>query len=136
MLAVGRSVHGLRRVVTERLDVALAPALLPALFLVVVGLAVLGGGVLVVLAAVQAWWLGALALAVVPPAVAVVIAAARVACELALAISRITARSGELASGLSRMETMVGGIADDMPRLGFLRLGRGPVDREEAGTGP
>lgn len=123
----------LRRILTTRLDVPLAPVLLPALFLGTAAGAVLVGTLLLVLAVLHSWWLGLVAFVVVPVAALGVVVVTRIACELALAISVLAGRSDEMASGLTRVETVVGGIAGDMPQLGFLRLRA--VSREGAADG-
>lgn len=110
-----------RRVVTARLDNALAPALLPVLFLLATAALAALGGIAVVAAWVVSWWLGALATVAVPLLVFTMIVVVRVACEIALGVSLLTAQSMEMASGLSRMESTVTAMARDMPPLGFLR---------------
>jgi hypothetical protein len=123
--------RSVRRIVTSPLDVPLAAALLPWLFRALVAGIVAGGLVLLGLAAVHAWWLGLVALAVVPVLALLLVVLARIGCELALGICRLGTRTEELATGLARVEVTVGGIAGDMPGLGFLRL---PVLTRERGV--
>lgn len=114
--------RSVRRIVTAPLELPLAAALLPWLFHALVVGIVGGGLVLLVLAALQAWWLGMVALVVVPVGALLLVVVARIGCELALGICRLGTRTEELATGLARVEVTVGGIAGDMPGLGFLRL--------------
>lgn len=102
----------------------LTPALLPALYRVLVVTTVLAGLAAIVAAAVTAWWLGALAVLVVPPLALAVIMVARIGAELTLAVLAMSDHVAELAATVPRLETAMDDVASDMPRIAFLRRGR------------
>ncbi len=64
---------------------------------------------------------GLVALVVVPVGAAVVFALLRVICELLMDFSRLPQVTSTMADGLVRMESTVDGVAEDMPRIAFLR---------------
>jgi hypothetical protein len=72
------------------------------------------------------------ALVVVPVGAAVTFAVLRVTCEMVLDYARLPHVADELAAGLLRIEDTVDGVAEDMPRIAFLR---GPR-RRDAGQPP
>ena len=107
-------------------------ALLPALYLAALVVVVVAGVSAVVVATIQAWWLGLLALVVVPPVVLVMVAAARVGCELVLAVLELNEYVDDIADRFPRIESVVDELARDMPKLGFLRRGASSRERSAA----
>jgi O-antigen ligase len=99
----------------------LTPALLPAVYLFLTGVVVLGGAGAVVVAFAAVWWLGVVAVVVVPVVALGLVAVIRVLCELVLGFSVVADHTEAMAAGLRRVETTVDGVAEDMPRIGFLR---------------
>jgi hypothetical protein len=99
----------------------LTPALLPAVYLFLTGVVVLSGVACVVGAFLAAWWLGITALLLTPVVVLGLVAVIRVLCELVLGFSIVADHTEAMAAGLRRVETTVDGVAEDMPRIGFLR---------------
>jgi hypothetical protein len=54
-------------------------------------------------------------------AAALVFALLRVICELLIDFSRLPQVTSTMADGLVRIESTVDGVAEDMPRIAFLR---------------
>lgn len=106
------------------------PSLLPALYLSTLVLIGVAGVSAVVVAAVQAWWLGLVAVVVVTVVGLVLAAAARIGCELVWAVLELNEYVGGIADRLPHLESVIGDLARDMPKLGFLR--RGANGRERA----
>lgn len=109
-----------------RFGIVLTPVLLPMIYRAVAVLAVVLGLGVIVAAAVQAWWLGLFAALVVPVAVAVVIGLARIGCELLWYLNELHEDVSQIAARTSRLEGVLNGLADDMPRLSFLRRNSRP----------
>lgn len=118
--ADGRTAGMLRDV---RFRSRVAPSLLPALYLSVLVIVALAGVSTVVVAAVQHWWLGLIAVLLVPLVGFVLIAVARVGCELVCAVLELNAHVSGIADRLPHLERVIGELAHDMPKLGFLRRG-------------
>jgi hypothetical protein len=106
------------------------PSLLPALYLSTLVLIGVAGVSAVVVAAVQAWWLGLVAVVVVTVVGLVLAAAVRIGCELVWAVLELNEYVGGIADRLPHLESVIGDLARDMPKLGFLR--RGANGRERA----
>jgi hypothetical protein len=115
------------------------PASLLALYRAFALLAALLGAAALVAAALQAWWLGLLALVVVPAAVWAAITLVRVTCEVMGAVLRMADHVGEIRDELPHLRGTIDQLAEDMPRLRFLRRGASnreqPVVEEERSSG-
>ncbi|MGQ0479741.1 MAG: DUF4282 domain-containing protein [Pseudonocardia sp.] len=120
----------LRQLFDVRFGSRLAPVLLPLVYLTVVVLTGLLGLLVVLAAAVHAWWLGLVALLVVPVVGLLVIALARVACELVWSVLKLKEYVEYITGRLPHLENVIDELASDMPPLGFLR--RGATNRERA----
>ncbi len=120
----------LRQMLDVRFRSRLAPALLPLVYLAVVVLTGLFGLLVVLAAAVHAWWLGLVALVVVPVVGLLVVALARVACELVWSVLELNEFVEYIAGRLPHLQNVIDELASDMPPLGFLR--RGASNRERA----
>lgn len=117
--STGRPAGSLR---SARFDEWLTPRLLPVVYRAVLVVAPVTG-----LAAIVGGWLvgpllGLLSLVLAPLLVLGVIIATRVGCELALAVLVMAEDVAGIAERLPRLESSVGDVASEMPRLGFLRL--------------
>lgn len=123
-----------RLLLDVRFQVRASRALLPALYLMVLVLVALAATFTVVMATVQVWWLGLVALLVVLPVALALAAAARIGCELVLAVLELNDYVEDIADRFPRIETVVGELARDMPKLGFLRRGAGTRERAAAAT--
>jgi hypothetical protein len=121
-----------RMLLDVRFRTRATPSLLPALYLTVLVLVALLGISAVVVAAVQAWWLGLVAASVVPIIGLVLVAVARVGCELVSAVLELNQYVGGIAGRMPHLESVIDELARDMPKLSFLR--RGASSRERAGT--
>ncbi|WP_028937833.1 DUF4282 domain-containing protein [Pseudonocardia spinosispora] len=108
-----------------RFDVGLTARLLPVAVQTLMLLVAIGGCGLIVAAMTTTWWLGLCALLVVPVVVVLIFALVRVGAEMVLAVLDMSARVTEMADRLPGLESTVGGMASDMPKLGFLRLRSG-----------
>jgi hypothetical protein len=108
-----------------RFDVGLTPRLLPVAVQTLMLLVAIAGCGLIVVAMTTAWWLGLSALLVVPVVVVLTFALIRIGAEMVLAVLNMSARVTEMADRLPGLESTVGGMASDMPKLGFLRLRSG-----------
>jgi ABC-type multidrug transport system fused ATPase/permease subunit len=117
-----------------RFGTLLTPALVPLIYRAVVALAGLSGLAVIVLAALHAWWLGLIALLVVPLVVVLVVALTRVFCELLWYISELHEDVSQIGARFARMEGVVSELAEDMPKLNFLRRGASNRERSAAGA--
>lgn len=108
-----------------RFDVGLTLRLLPVAVQTLMFLVAVAGFGVIVIAMTSAWWLGLSALLLVPVVVALTFALIRIGAELALAVLTLSARVTEMADRLPGLESTVGDMASDMPKLGFLRLRSG-----------
>lgn len=108
-------------VVDPRLEGRLLTSLLPFVYVLLLVATGLGAIAAVAIAFAYAWWLGLVALVVVPVVTAGLVAAVRIGCELVLLVSNIAEDTRRMAAGLKRVEATVDGVAEDMPRIGFLR---------------
>lgn len=104
---------------------ARAHDLVPALVLGATVFAGLAGIVSVALAFKAELWLGFAALAVVPFLVLGVAALASVLGEVALAVLRMHRDLAGIAARLPHLEATMDEVADEIPRLGFLKLRAG-----------
>jgi hypothetical protein len=111
-----------------RFGIVLTPALLPVIYRSVVALVGVLGICAIVAAFAHAWWWGVLALVVVPLVGAVVVGMVRVGCELLWYVNELHEDVSHIAARFGRMEDVVTELADEMPRLNFLR--RGASNRE------
>jgi ABC-type multidrug transport system fused ATPase/permease subunit len=102
----------------------MATLLLPWIYVFLVGALGVSASALVVIAFVVAWWAGLIALVVVPIGAVGVFALLRVGCEIVLDFSRLPHVTQSMANRLERMESTVDGVAEDMPKIAFLRGSR------------
>jgi hypothetical protein len=130
----GGSRSAARLLLDVRFQARATRSLLPFVYLGVLMLVALGGFCVVIAAAVQAWWLGLAALVMVPLIGLAVVAAARVGCELVLAVSELNEHVGGIADRFPHLEQVIDDLARDMPKLGFLRRGPNGRDRASADT--
>lgn len=108
-----------------RFDVGLTPRLLPVAVQTLMLLVTIAGCGLIVAAMATAWWLGLTAMLVVPVVVVLIFALIRIGAEMVLAVLNMSGRVTEMADRLPGLESTVGDMASDMPKLGFLRLRSG-----------
>jgi hypothetical protein len=119
---------------SARFDEWLTPRLLPAAYQAVLIGAPVVGIAAIVDAWLAGWQLGLLSLLVVPAVLLGVIVGTRVACELALATLVMAEDVASVAERLPRLESSVDDVANEMPRLGFLRLlSGGPMASRRSG---
>lgn len=121
-----------RTVLDPSFETRMTPVLLPWIYLFLVGALAVTSVAAVVGAFLFDWWAGLVALVVVPIGATGAFALLRVLCELLIDFSQMPRIMQTMAAGLVRMESTVDGVAEDMPRIAFLRGTRRPTDDSAA----
>ncbi|HEY2207420.1 MAG TPA: DUF4282 domain-containing protein [Pseudonocardia sp.] len=106
----------------QRFQTRLTPRLVPVATVALTTAIALAGLAGVVVSATVAWWWGLLALLVALPLVVGLAALVRITGEIALSVLQMADDVAGIAERLPRLESTVDDVANEMPRLGFLRL--------------